>query len=319
MSEYLGVQAFAEELGLSTATIYKLINHKDESQRLEPVNRLTHRGDGGYKFSFEYVEKIKTQLVKKDLKVSDVARKLNRSKAYVHQLIKNRKIRYYEGVYQGHKTYFFKQSDVDEYIHSIGDASSNKALPIFDKETKCFLYQSFHLDGQTARVIEIRKGYTQKTNVIIKTSKGEISYEEAINTGWKRTVQNISHKQINSYGYAIFIFPKPIDLDSSIYRIIEGFFIAAGPKNLKITLSDDEIRVEVKRIIIKEGMHPDLLDRMKNCIQCGEINLTSEGLLIHPGYSTIHVPDKLKQKLLDAANQKGVNLEDYFELFCLPE
>ncbi|MEJ3719916.1 helix-turn-helix domain-containing protein [Paenibacillus polymyxa] len=318
MSEYLGVQAFAEELGFSTATIYKLINHKDESQRLEPVNRLTHRGDGGYKFAIEYVEKIKTQLVKKDLRVSDVARILNRSKAYVHQLLKSGQITYYEGYYQGHKTFFIKKEDLDKYISKMG-MSKNKTLLIYDKEREIFLFQPYYLNGELARVMEIQKNHQGKTKVELRTRQEVFSYEEATNAGWKPGVKIISRKPIGTYGNAVFEFPKPIDLDSSIYRIIEEFFKAAGPKNLKITLSDEKIKVLVKRIVIKEGLHPDLLDRMRNGIQSGEIDLTNEGLLISPGYSTIHVPDKLRQKLVEAANQSGVSLEDYLELFCLPE
>ncbi|KJD43599.1 helix-turn-helix domain-containing protein [Paenibacillus terrae] len=84
MSKYLNVQEVANMLGVTPATIYKIINHPEVSKRIEPVNRLTYRGDGGYRFSADSMELVKEQVIKKDLTIADTAKLLNRSKSFVH-------------------------------------------------------------------------------------------------------------------------------------------------------------------------------------------------------------------------------------------
>ncbi|MFC7561641.1 helix-turn-helix domain-containing protein [Paenibacillus farraposensis] len=109
MSKYLDVQEVANMLGVTPATIYKLINHPEVSKRIEPVNRLTYRGDGGYRFSADSVELVKDQVIKKDLTIADTAKLLNRSKSFVHGLIQEGKLKSYEDIYRGKKRSLLKK------------------------------------------------------------------------------------------------------------------------------------------------------------------------------------------------------------------
>ncbi|ALS09896.1 hypothetical protein ABE82_26110 (plasmid) [Paenibacillus peoriae] len=315
MSKYLGIHGMATLLKVSSSTIYKYV----DSGKLEPINRSTYRGDGGYKFEVEDEIEFQKKFKIYDLTVADVARILNCSKAHVHRLLKEGHIKYYEDMYQGHRTYFIKKEDLDEYIQGRMNSTKDEYEILYDNTTSTFLFQPFVLNDQLARVVDIQKRNINGTKVRLRTPSGEISYEEAIREGWRPSFTIQPQKVIGTYGVSSFEFPKPIDLDSSIYLIIEELFRAAGPKNLNIHFRDEKLFVTVKRISIRKELHPDLLDRMRNCIQNGEIVLTSDGLLITPAYSAIYVRNTLKQRLLDAANQKGMNLEEYLERFCLPE
>ncbi|MFF2154449.1 helix-turn-helix domain-containing protein [Paenibacillus chitinolyticus] len=107
MNKYLNVKEVSILLGITSSSIYNLIDHPDPNKKLEPVNRETYKGDGGYRFKHEDVEKIKPIYLKHDLTTSKAAEQLGKSKSFLQKLMRSGAIPYYEDTYHGQRTFLF--------------------------------------------------------------------------------------------------------------------------------------------------------------------------------------------------------------------
>lgn len=319
LSKYLNVQEVANMLGVTPATIYKLINHPEVSKRIEPVNRLTYRGDGGYRFSADSVELVKEQVIKKDLTIADTAKLLNRSKSFVHGLIREGKLKSYEDTYRGKKTFFIKKEDLEQYNKDVKEKPKSLWETIYDKKTGVFLFQPYFNNGELARVMSIGKNGSARAKITLKTSSSELTLEEALGLGWKPTYLIEEKKQVTAYGFAKFVFPIPRSLDSVIYQVIDELFKAAGPYNMRVK-TGEMLEVEIKKttlVGITESTEPDLINKLKTFAHSGEIVLVHNGTVIDPGYSSIlmYLPYQTKKELLSEAENEGMKLHDYLADF----
>ncbi|OMF76664.1 hypothetical protein [Paenibacillus glucanolyticus] len=315
MIKYMNVEQVANEFGITPASVYKLMNHNDPNKRLEPVNRETYRGDGGYVFRVEDVERIKPLYIKNDLTSAQAAKQIGRSTSYIHKLIQDGVIDYYEGEYRGKKTYFLKQEDLDKLSEVKAADERNETL--FDPKTGAFLFQLYMKGNQLARVVHIKKFSRTRIEISLQLDNGKVlPYNEAISDGWEPVIQLNSKKAITSYGYSVFEFPLPATMDSIIYSIIEELMKQAGPANLRINRSNEVIRVEVKKVVLKgilAATHPDMIDRMKLFLKRGKIIPKYDGLLIDTGLSpiTLYISEDRKEKLIERLTNNKVTLQEW--------
>lgn len=317
MSAYISLTEAAKEIGITTTSLYKIVNHEDLTKRLEPVNRVTHRGDGGFRFRHSDVLEFKQSYVKKDLTSMEAARRIGRSTTFVHKLIRDGLIAYYEEEYRGKRTYFIKEEDLERYIKDNPDAG--KTETIYDKRNGLFLFQPFGKDGLVARIIELKRVNNRKIEALLKTSDDQfLTYEDASEQGWVPLLSINERKPINGYGYARFEFPIPKTPDSVIYAIIEELFNQAGPANIKIALKDERIAVEVRKCVligVMPATHPDLIDKLRLFLKTGEIIPKYDGTLIDTGLMplTIYLTEAKKKALLKMAEDHNMTLQDYLE------
>lgn len=317
MSEYISLLDAAKELGITTTSLYKIINHEDEAKRLEPVNRMTHRGDGGYRFRSKEVEAFKKSYIKQDLTSMEAARRMGRSVTFVHKLIRDGVLAYYEEEYRGKRTYFIKEEELERYIRENPD--SGKMETIYDKRTGIFLYQPFGKDGAVGRIVGLKRVNNKKIDAWLKTGEDKLlSYTEAAEEGWLPQLNIEERKPVNGYGYACFEFPVPKSLDSVIYAIMEELFKQAGPANLKVTQQEGRITVEVRKCVlygIMPATHPDLIDKLKLFLKSGEIISKYDGTLIDTGLVpvTIYLTEAKKQALIRQAEEFSMSLQEWVE------
>ncbi|MGU3567452.1 hypothetical protein [Paenibacillus sp. D51F] len=315
MIKYMNVEQVSKELGITPASVYKLMNHKDPNKILEPVNRETYRGDGGYVFSVEDVNRIKPLYIKEDLTSAQAAKQIGRSTSYIHKLIQDGLIDYYEGEYRGKKTYFLKQEELDKLAEM--NAADERNETLYDHKTGAFLFQLYKKGDELARVVHIKKFNRTKVEISLKLDNGKIlSYKKAILDGWKPTMQISPKKAITSYGYSVFEFPIPATMDSMIYSIIEELMKQAGPVNLRINRSNEIIKVEVKKVVLKDILvttHPDMIDRMKLFLKRGKIIAKYDGLLIDTGLSpiTLYISEDRKEKFVETVTNNKVTLQEW--------
>ncbi|WP_054025078.1 helix-turn-helix domain-containing protein [Bacillus sp. FJAT-28004] len=314
MSEYLNVAEAAEEIGVTTTSLYKLVNHSDQSKRLEPVNRQTHRGDGGFRFTREEIDRVKVLYKKDDLTSAEAAKRMGRSTTYIHKLINDNSIEFYEKEYRGKKTYFIKEVDLNHYLELNPDAGKTETL--FDKRSGIFLYQPYSKEGNIARITRLKRINHRKVEAFLQTNDDRmITHDTAIKEGWQPVIQLKEKKTLTSYGYAKFIFPIPKTLDSVIYAVLEEFFIHAGPANMRISV-EDKLVVEVRKSVllgIMPATHPDLIDKLKLFIVEGEVIPKYDGVLIDTGLSpiTFFLPEQQKYALNILAAKEGVSLQEW--------
>lgn len=313
---YLSVSEVAAELELSSASIYKIINHADPSKRLEPVNRSTYKGDGGYRFRCEDVARIKDKYVKTDLTSSQVAALIGRSKSFVQKLLKDGIIPYYIGELRGRKTFFIKEEHLKEYSSKHPDYG--KYDTIFDKKLGVFLFQPYIKDNEVARVIEMKRVSRYRLEIVLQTeSKNCFTYEQALSDGWQPVIQITPKKPNSAYGHARFEFPNPTTNDSMTYTIVEEFFKQIGPSNMRIT-TGEKLIIEVKKSVlfgVLPTTHPDLVDKLKMFIVQGEIVSKFDGVLIDTDLSpiTFYLPESKKIELIKEAENEGKSIQEWLE------
>ncbi|MFC3345709.1 helix-turn-helix domain-containing protein [Paenibacillus abyssi] len=314
--KYLDVAAAAGELGITPTSFYKIVNHVDPAKRLEPVNRNTHRGDGGFRFRLEDINRIKPQYVKNDLTSAEAANRLGRSTTFIHKLIRDGVLDYYETEFRGKRTFFIKESELARYMSENPDSGKSEA--IYDKRSGLFLYQPFSKDDQLARVVKIKRVSNRKIETTLRTESEQLlSYDEAIALNWAPAMKIQDRKPTTSYGYAVFHFPLPRSLDSMIFTIIEEFFKQVGPANMKIS-AGEQLVVEVKKSVlvgILPTTHPDMIDKLKLFLLKGEIIPKYDGTLIDTGLSpiTFYLPEEKKAELVRLAAADGISLQEWIE------
>jgi hypothetical protein len=317
LSEYVNVNATAAELRITVPSLYKVVNHPDPEKRLEPVNRSTYKGDGGYMFRREDIERIKPSYVRNELTSAEAAKRIGRSTTYIHKLIKDGSLPFIEGEYRGKKTYFIKESVLEQFATCNPD--NGKTDTIYDKKTGAFLFQPFTKDENIARVVKMKRVHKWKMEIVLQVGSGEfLSYEEAVQEGWTPQLTITSKKPITSFGFAVFEFPRPTTIDSMIFTIIEELFKQVGAGNIRITTGEN-LLVEVKKSVllgIQPTTHPDLIDKLKLFIKSGEIIPKYDGTLIDTGLSpvTVYLPEQVKSKLSRKAEEAKMSLQDWVEL-----
>lgn len=318
MGEYLNINQVAEELNVTISTVYKLIDHSDPLKKLEPVNMESYRGEGGYRFREEDVERIKPYYISKDLTTTQAAARIGRSKTFLQNLMKNGELQYYEAYFRGKYTFFIKEEDLLKYEQN--KSSSVKSNIIYDKKTGIFLFQPYinKVNGRIARIMEMERiSPTKIKTVFIDEGGKEFPYEEAMES-WKPLIQLERKEKNSAYGYACFEFPKPTFLDSMIYSIIEQFYQHAGPANIRITQEANSLVVEVKKCVLK-GISPlthlDFIDKLKSFIKSGEIITKGEDTVISTSYSpiTFYLQERKKSIILKEAAKKGMTIQEWLE------
>ncbi|WP_127529460.1 hypothetical protein [Paenibacillus kobensis] len=315
MIEYINLTQAAQEIGITSTSLYKIINHEDPEKRLDPVNRSTHRGDGGYRFRLDDVLEFKNNYVKQDLTSVEAARRIGRSTTYVHKLIRDGWIAYYEEEYRGKKTYFIKEEELERYRRENPDAG--KSETVYDKRTGLFIYQPFARNGEIARIVELKRVNNRKIEAKLRTNEDQLlTYDEAVIQGWQPALSITERKPVNGYGYACFEFPAPKSPDSIIFSIIEELFKHAGPANMKLTNADGRLTVEVRKCVLSGVMpatHPDLIDKLKLFMKSGEIISKYDGTLIDTGLLpvTLFLTEDKKKDWARRAKERNLTLQEW--------
>ncbi|MFC5402413.1 helix-turn-helix domain-containing protein [Cohnella soli] len=323
MTAYIKASEAAAELGITTTSLYRIRNHADPSKKLEPVNKKTYKVDGGFVYRREDIDHIKPVYVKRDLTVSEAAKKIGRSPTHIHKLLREAKLPFYEGELRGKRTFFIEEEDLRSFISSNPD--SGKHETIFDRKTGAYLYQAYRFGKDNARIVSMNRVNYRKTEIVLQTGNGEISYEQAALDGWV-PLNDLQHKKaITSQGYARFEFPRPASIESIIYSIIEELFLQVGPANIRIRQAD-KIVVEVKKSVLVGVMpttHPDMIDKLQLFITQGEIVPKYDGTLIDTCLSpiTIYVPDSKKLEISRRAAEANMTLQEwiYYRMIADPE
>lgn len=83
------------------------------------------------------------------------AQRLGRLTTFVHKLIRDRQLDYYEEEFRGKRPYFIKENELERFIRENPDAG--KIETIYDKRNGLFLFQPFGKDGSVARIVELKR------------------------------------------------------------------------------------------------------------------------------------------------------------------
>jgi hypothetical protein len=313
MDIYFNINDVAKTLKITPTSVYKLMNSNDPLKKLSSINKDTYRGDGGYLFMSEEVEKLKKYYINEDLTPSQAAKIIGRSTSYVHQMLNENKIAFYQGELKGKKTSFIKRTDLNDYKKE----NENTRNIIFDKKTGAFLFQLWQKGNKAARLMNMKRVNKNKIDADFLTdSNQQLSFKQIKEEGWHPSFMIDVKKTISSFGFATFNFPIPSVHDSMIFLIIEELFKQIGPTNMRIVHDEERLIIDVKKSIltgIHPMTHPDMIDKMKQFITSGKVVPKYDGLLIDTGLSpiTIHLSENKKNELLKKAKKEGLSLPEW--------
>jgi len=313
LSQDISTKEMAKLLNISEQTIYSLVKREE----IVPINKNDWTIDGTYYFSPETVEKVKEMYRKPGLTNKDVAEMLGVSLSTAQKLIKTGKIPSFTAFYLGKQISFVQEEDLLDYMehHQI-----ESKTPIYHKETNTFLYQSFihATTKEIARVMEI----TQEGIVRTKTERGTfLQLDELLEQGYVASDELKSMKAINKRGYAQFMFVKPSQLNSPIYKVLEQLFLFVGPYNMKVKEREDAtIEVFVKPFLLpfnreEHGVEINLLQH--NIIE-GTVSVRHKGVMVDSDLETIHtvIPSHVKEKVAQVVREEEMTIEDFVK-YCI--
>lgn len=311
MDNYLNVTQVAAMLKLQASTVYKLINHADPEVKLTPINPTSYRGDGGYRFLQSDIEKLQPMYVKEKLTPTEAAKKIGRSITYIYQLIK-KGLPHERAMYRGKETYLISPEDLEPY--TTGNYGMAKYDMIHDKRSGTYLFQPYKLEDRVGRIIGIKRISHNQVSTTLQVGSEQISLEEALTKGAAPLSTLENKKIISSHGYATFVFPFSKDMNSLQFDAIHFLFIEAGPLNIRVRISGENIYIEVKKIALQIPQ-PEIVALLRRYLVKGEINTRDSRVLIDTGLSpiTFYLKESKKNSLQELAQQSGLPLQAWLE------
>ncbi|WP_052947925.1 helix-turn-helix domain-containing protein [Aneurinibacillus tyrosinisolvens] len=308
VKEQLNTKEVAQMLGVTEQTIYNYV----KSGELKPLN-ADWAIDGTYYFQTEAVEKLRVHFEKPGLDTKEVADRLGVTINTVAKYIKQGKLKGIKQEYRGKERYFITEEDLSAFMSNHFVQRDTRQV-IFMPDTKYHLYQLFiHPETKiVGRLLEI--GNRQEGWLV--TENGErIAVNRLNEAGFKpmRTIDKVTPS--TKKGYAVFQIPKPHHVKSHLYKILDMLFWEAGAQNLKVAEIGDNIKVEVKPILLEKetaARYEEELDLLARYIVAGKVEKRPGGMLINSNVKSIqaYVDEGMKKDLLEIAAKQEITLEE---------
>ncbi|WP_142385647.1 helix-turn-helix domain-containing protein [Metabacillus schmidteae] len=307
---YVSTSDAAKILGVSTQTIYKY----------EKENKLTSLYDHKWRmrktklFKLDEVEQLKKEFNKPGLTTGEAAERVGVTSATILTYIKEGKIPATIERYKGKDLYFITEEDIEDFISSKEFQSQERKKErkqFYDKDTGHILFQSFTFnDGQFGRILELKGEYSK-----VVTKDGEaFTLREAIELGATPNYKIDEKPYSTKRGYAKFRFIKPHSVQSDIYEIIENFYKYAGPQNIRLTLEDEYIQMEVKPVALpfSPQSHQSVINLIDHYLIEGKILSDIDSIFIESDLEPfiIHIPSELKEFIRKEASSRKVSMEE---------
>jgi DNA-binding transcriptional MerR regulator len=303
----LTTKEVAEFLNVNEQTIYNYV----AKGQLTPVNQENWQIEGTYHFSLEDIQKIEEKFTKPGLSTGDVAKQLRVSINTVIRYINEGLLPAIRKEYKGKERYFIQGEDLNEFEK--GFEPRNRKQVILNKEFGYFLFQSFqhHQSHEFMRIMEL----DDQSGLAVSDSGMQLSISSLKEAGFEPIHLIEEKKAISKKGYAKLVFPQPKMLKTSIYNIIEFLICAAGPANVQLQVTPEEIEVRVKTILLPfEGNQSmEYINWLKKHLIEGKISIRMNSILIDSDYESIHayVPSQVKKEIKRLAEKKGVTTEEF--------
>ncbi|QAS54750.1 helix-turn-helix domain-containing protein [Halobacillus litoralis] len=298
----LTTKEVANKLGVVKATVYKYIKEK----KIKPVYEDNWRIDTTLLFREEEVDQLIDKNKKPGLTTGDVAKKLNIHQTTVTKYISEGKLRATKKKYKGREVYFIEEEDFISFSEN-NTFERYKSKDFHTPDGQFHLFQSFrnNLDVM-ARIMAINK-----EGKALTSEGNELKLQDLSRNGFESKYEVSKKDHLTKRGYAAFRFPKPHDLDSSIYRLIERFYQTIGPKNMRLSVNDF-INLEVKPTLLIDVTEDELKILQSNIIE-GNISTRHNGIYIDSDLEShlVHLPKNIKEDLRKEAAVKNMTLEEY--------
>lgn len=311
--EYYTTNQVAEELNVAIETIYSWI----QKEELVPVYK-DWRVDNTKLFRKEDVVALKNKRLKPGYTTGDIAKKLDMPLPTIKSYLNKGIIQSFKHVYRGIEMNFVTEEELETFMKSDLFREYKDAKQFYyvkDKDNSYFLYQKLNnlKTGEAARITKI-----DGSEVMVTTEDGELlSIEEAESSGYHVEQQIQTKKYISKKGYATFSFSKPRHISSPVYALIELLYEHLGPRNIKVSLTDSDIVVKVKPILLplNEVEHSKELTLLENNLIEGKVNKRHHDVHIDSDLKPVpvYLTSSKKEYYMSRAKDEGTSLEAYLK------
>ncbi|PEO40993.1 helix-turn-helix domain-containing protein [Bacillus wiedmannii] len=300
----------ANLMGVTVQTILK----KEKEGLIECVYKDNWKQFGSKIFFLEDIERLKNKEEVKGLSTKEAAEILNVAPSTIFTYIKSGKLPAIMVEKRGKQAYVIEEDDFEVFLFDYEKTTTKERKTFITKiqDTEIYLYQLLtHQDtGKVARVIEINaadgKVITEDEEIFSLSDYKELGY----------TVNNFEkHVGITKRGYLSFTFKKPQLFTSITYNLINLFYRELGVTNMRLTIRQDTICVEIKPFLLKVNplQFQEELKYLHAHMKTGFILPHTDGVYMKSNMEplTFHAENEFKRTVRLRALAEGLGIEEF--------
>ncbi|ARJ25375.1 excisionase (plasmid) [Bacillus mycoides] len=300
----------ADLLGVTVQTILK----KEKDGLIECVYKDNWKQFGSKIFYLEDIERLKNFAEVEGYSTKEAAEILNVAPSTVFTYIKSGKLPASKIEKRGKEVYVIDKGVLKTFQITYEKTTSKERKTFITKiqNEDIYLYQllTHQHTGKTARVIEINgadgKILTEDEEIIPLSTYKEHDYSF-----------EPFHKQavITKRGYLSFSFKKPQLFNSITYNLINLFYKELGVTNMRLSISSDTIKLEIKPFILQVDplQFQEEIKYLHSHMKSGTILPHVEGIYFKSNIEplTFHANHEFKQKVVQLAADVGIGQEEF--------
>ncbi|MBK5491753.1 helix-turn-helix domain-containing protein [Bacillus sp. TH13] len=300
----------ADLLGVTVQTILK----KEKDGLIECVYKDNWKQFGSKIFYLEDIERLKNIEEVEGCSTKEAAEILNVAPSTVFTYIKSGKLPASKIEKRGKEVYVIDKEDLETFQLTYEKTTSKERKTFITKiqDEDIYLYQllTHQHTGKTARVIEINgadgKILTEDEEIFPLSTYKEHDYSfEPFQ----------KHAVVTKRGYVSFSFKKPQIFNSITYNLINLFYKELGVTNMRLNISSDTIRLEIKPFVLQVDplQFQEEIKYLHSQMESGTILPHVEGIYFKSNLDplTFHADHEFKQKVVKMATDAGMGQEEF--------
>ncbi|MED0997618.1 helix-turn-helix domain-containing protein [Bacillus mobilis] len=300
----------ADLMGVTVQTILK----KEKEGLIECVYKDNWKQFGSKIFYLEDIERLMNKDEIKGLSTKKAAEILNVAPSTIFTYIKSGKLTATMVEKRGKQVYVINEEELKNFKLNYKKITTKERKTFITKiqDTDIYLYQLLiHRNTEKkARVIEISgsdgKVLTEDEEIFSLSAYKEHDY--SLEPFKKHTV-------ITKRGYLSFSFKKPQLFNSITYNLINLFYKELGVTNMRLTTTQDIIRLEIKPFVLQVDplQFQEEIKYLHSHMKSGSILPHVEGIYFKSNVEplTFHADYDFKQKIIQMAAESGMGQEEF--------
>ncbi|MFY4675134.1 helix-turn-helix domain-containing protein [Bacillus anthracis] len=300
----------ADLMGVTVQTILK----KEKEGLIECVYKDNWKQFGSKIFYLEDIERLMYKDEVNGLSTKKAAEILNVAPSTIFTYIKSGKLTATMVEKRGKQVYAIDEEELKKFQLNYEKSTTKERKTFITKiqDIDIYLYQllTHHHTGKKARVIEINgadgKVLTEDEEIFSLSTYKEHDY--SLEPFKKHTV-------ITKRGYLSFTFKKPQLFNSITYNLINLFYKELGVTNMRLTTTQDIIRLEIKPFVLQVEplQFQEEIKYLHSHMTSGSILPHVEGIYFKSKVEplTFHADHDFKQKVVQMAAESGMGQEEF--------
>ncbi|PFL06458.1 helix-turn-helix domain-containing protein [Bacillus thuringiensis] len=302
-----------EAAGLLGVTVQTILQ-KEKDGLIECVYKDNWKQFGSKIFYLEDIERLKNIEEVEGYSTKEAAEILNVAPSTIFTYIKSGKLPATMVKKRGKQVYLIAEEELEIFMLDYEKTKTKERKTFITKiqQEEIYLYQllTHQHTGKTARVIEINEAdgkiLTEDEEIFPLSTYKEHDY--SFEPFLKQAV-------ITKRGYLSFSFKKPQLFNSITYTLINLFYKELGVTNMRLGISSDTIRLEIKPFVLQVDplQFQEEVKYLHSHMKSGTILPHVEGIYFKSNVEplTFHADHEFKQRVVQMAADAGMGQEEF--------